>query len=184
MVRGLAVAAIAAVAACSSSSQPTPPPATTAPAAQPPVPPPPPPPPVADAAPPSSPPSPPADAPPAPPIDAAVARAPAADAALLPDAAPSTSPSAVTVGCQIDADCVVSCESRGHCCHNPFCEGAESASVARDATDYNAKHCTPADKTRCPIIGGRIQPDYVVTPRCKAGQCVADRSVKRREPPQ
>ena len=84
----------------------------------------------------------------------------------------ATTPSPAT--CSVDGDCVIQCESKGDCCHNPYCESAQLASIARDATDYNQDHCTKADYDKCPRVGSRDGPDDKVVARCKAGACVAE----------
>jgi hypothetical protein len=73
---------------------------------------------------------------------------------------------------------MISCESRGNCCNVPFCEDAETASIATDAHAYNQAHCTHADRLHCPVVGGRVTPTYDVHPRCRAGACVAEKVPK------
>lgn len=78
--------------------------------------------------------------------------------------------------CTTDEECVFSCEPRGHCCHNPYCESAMHRDDAEDARTYNAKHCTADDRAKCPVIGGRGPRDYRAAPRCRAGACVTEKT--------
>ncbi len=78
--------------------------------------------------------------------------------------------------CKADDECVLACESKGDCCHNPYCEQAAHRDDAKDAREHNEEHCTAKDRAMCPQIGARLPPDYTVTPRCRSGACVAEKT--------
>lgn len=80
--------------------------------------------------------------------------------------------------CTADSECVIACESRSSCCHNPYCEGAQHELDAREIREENAKRCTPKDRADCPVIGARAEVDYRVVPKCKASACVAEKVPK------
>jgi hypothetical protein len=83
-------------------------------------------------------------------------------------------PRTETVSCKADADCVISCEKRDHCCDSPWCETVQHEAVAADTAAYNAREC-PKKKYTCPDYGARAKPDYTIAPRCKAGACVGEK---------
>lgn len=78
--------------------------------------------------------------------------------------------------CKADDECVLSCDSKGDCCHDPYCEQAAHRDDAAEARAFNAERCTAEARARCPQIGARLPPDYAVTPRCRAGACVAEKT--------
>jgi hypothetical protein len=78
--------------------------------------------------------------------------------------------------CTSDEECVFSCEPKGDCCHNPYCESAMHRDDAEEARAYNAEHCTPDDHAKCPVIGARGPRDYKAAPRCRSGACVTEKT--------
>lgn len=75
--------------------------------------------------------------------------------------------------CQSDADCVVSCDRRGDCCNNPYCEAVLHRDVARDAQEWKRESCKQDDFDKCPQVGSRMPVSYAIVPTCQSGQCVA-----------
>jgi hypothetical protein len=80
--------------------------------------------------------------------------------------------------CTVDSECVISCESRGNCCNNPYCEGAQHAADDREIREENSKRCTQADRKDCPVVGARMEVDYRIVPKCKASACIAEKVPK------
>lgn len=80
--------------------------------------------------------------------------------------------------CTQDSDCVISCETRGGCCHAPCCETVISSAELADTQRYNASHCTDEDRKHCPTVGGCVIPDYLVVPRCQEHRCVGEKVPK------
>jgi hypothetical protein len=93
-------------------------------------------------------------------------------AACGKDAAAPTKPTAAAK-CTRDGDCVISCESKGNCCSAPCCATAGLASEAAEVAAYNREHCKPGD---CTDVVGACDTTEVVTPRCQAGTCVAEKT--------
>lgn len=77
--------------------------------------------------------------------------------------------------CNVDSDCVISCDTRGDCCNSPFCENVQHKDTAAANAAFNAKECTPEKRQHCPVVGGRETPNYRIVPTCKAGSCVGVR---------
>lgn len=77
--------------------------------------------------------------------------------------------------CVTDTDCVISCDVRGDCCGNPFCESVQHAEVARANAEHNRKECTPPRTKDCNDVGGRGRQTYVIVPRCRSGGCVGEK---------
>jgi hypothetical protein len=86
----------------------------------------------------------------------------------------TSAPSAADTVCKSDDDCVISCESRGSCCHNPYCDAVVHRAIAADAVAFNEARCKPADFEKCPQIGARAERTFTITPRCRAGACMAE----------
>lgn len=78
--------------------------------------------------------------------------------------------------CKQDDECVFSCEPKGDCCHNPYCESAMHRDDAEEARAYNAEHCTAEDHAKCPVIGARGPRDYKATAKCRSGACVTEKT--------
>ncbi len=88
----------------------------------------------------------------------------------------SGTPGKATPGtCSSDDECTFSCQKKGECCRNPYCETPALASEARAADAYNQDHCKKADFERCPQVGSRMQVDYRLELHCRGGACVADK---------
>jgi hypothetical protein len=87
----------------------------------------------------------------------------------------TSTPTAADAICKSDDDCVISCESRGSCCHNPYCEAVQHRTLAADAVAFNGDKCKAEDFARCPTIGPRAKVDHTITPRCRAGACTGER---------
>lgn len=100
--------------------------------------------------------------------------------------APTTTPPPVTAAtCVTDDDCIVSCATKGQCCNNPFCETAQARADVLAALTYNDAHpCAQAEIDKCPQVGGRLEPSYTITPRCKSGACVAEHTPRVAATPQ
>ena len=84
--------------------------------------------------------------------------------------------------CKSDDDCTLFCESKGDCCHDPYCENAALGAEARAIEAYNGDHCTDDQKRNCPQIGARADVSYTVAARCRSGTCVAERSPRPAPP--
>jgi hypothetical protein len=85
----------------------------------------------------------------------------------------TSAPAPTGAACAADTDCVISCESRDDCCHNPYCETVQPLAVVHDVEEYNREHCKTLDY-KCPQVGDRSESFYNVVPRCKQGACVAE----------
>ncbi|MGH7294291.1 MAG: hypothetical protein ACRELB_05135 [Polyangiaceae bacterium] len=77
--------------------------------------------------------------------------------------------------CVNDGDCTLFCESKGDCCHDPYCEAPALASDARAIEEYNREHCTKSDYDKCPRIGARMDTGFTAAAHCQAGTCVVER---------
>ena len=92
------------------------------------------------------------------------------------DKSPATKapePTPVPTTCTQDSDCVISCDKRDGCCAAPCCETAILATEATAIEQYNRTHCPK--NPECPTVGG-CPMEYTVTPHCKAGACVVEKT--------
>jgi hypothetical protein len=77
--------------------------------------------------------------------------------------------------CKVDADCIISCDIRGECCANPYCETVLHRDVAASNAAFNGRECTPEKREQCPDIGARANPTYRIEAKCRAGNCIGER---------
>lgn len=86
--------------------------------------------------------------------------------------------------CVADDECIISCETAGDCCRDPYCEQTRHRDDAKAALEQNQSNCKKADYDLCPQVGSRNEAmiDYAVVPHCRAGACVVEK-VKRAPPP-
>jgi hypothetical protein len=89
--------------------------------------------------------------------------------------AKSSEPAAPSGTCAGDSDCIISCDIRGDCCGNPFCESVQHVDIARANAAHNRKECTPAKSADCNDVGGRVRQTYVIVPRCQRGGCIGEK---------
>jgi hypothetical protein len=76
--------------------------------------------------------------------------------------------------CHSDADCVMSCESKGECCANPCgCDTVRHKDEHAAIQAYNRKDCA-TDDYDCPDVGACAPSYEYATPRCREGACVAE----------
>jgi hypothetical protein len=107
---------------------------------------------------------------------AAVALAAAVAVALAPACSRTNTPDVAAVStCAADEDCTFWCETKGGCCHNPYCETPALAVQARAIEQYNREHCTSSDYAHCPQIGSRAPTRERTELHCRSGACVVDR---------
>jgi hypothetical protein len=96
-------------------------------------------------------------------------------ALLLVLACGRSAPPEVDGTCKVDEDCVISCDIRGECCGNPYCETVLHRDVAAANVTFNQRECTAEKREHCPDIGARAKPSYRVVALCRAGTCIGER---------
>ncbi|MFO0551229.1 MAG: hypothetical protein U0271_22765 [Polyangiaceae bacterium] len=99
--------------------------------------------------------------------------------------APKEPDPAQDLACSTDADCTLTCESRGGCCPSPCaCSSAMSKTAVSSIEAYNRDHCTEDDRKNCPVVGACAPVDDPFEARCEAGSCVARRTKEPKLLPQ